>query len=606
MAFLFRCESLTKSFGHRRLFAGISISFDDGQRTGLIGPNGSGKSTLLKILADLEHPDDGTITMRRNLRLGYVPQADVFATDETVRQVMTEALDDAHLDPHDRDAQIATLLTKIGFTDLDQVVDTLSGGWRKRLAIARQLIRKPDVLLLDEPTNHLDLEGILWLEKLLANAPFAFLLISHDRYFLESATNRTVELNAAYADGYLSINSNYSDFLEKKEAYLAAQASLEQSIAGRVRREIEWLKRGAKARTTKAKGRIEEGQRLMGQLADLRTRNAHDAAAGLDFVGTNRQTRKLLVAERVSKSLGDRALFKDVNLTLGPGTKLGLLGPNGSGKSTLIKLLTGQLEPDTGTIKCADGLRIVLFDQTRAALDPNQTLRRALSDGSETVVFRGEAMHVSSWARRFLFSTQQLDMAVRDLSGGEQSRILIARLMLQPADVLILDEPTNDLDIPSLEVLEESLADFPGALVLVTHDRYMIDQLATEVLGLDGLGGARTFADLSQYERARDEAQRKTAEKPAKSAASQSSKEKPKKLTYMEQREFEAMDERIMTAEADLDAKQAALGDPAVMADHVKMADAGRAVAAAQAAVDALYRRWEELEAKRGGGGGGG
>jgi ATP-binding cassette subfamily F protein uup len=606
MAFLFRCDSLTKSFGHRRLFSGISISFDDGQRTGLIGPNGSGKSTLLKMLAGLEHSDDGTITMRRNLRLGYVPQADMFDAGATVRQIMTEAIDDAHIDPHDRDAQIATLLTKIGFAELDQVVDSLSGGWRKRLAIARQLIRKPDVLLLDEPTNHLDLEGILWLEKLLANAPFAFLLVSHDRYFLENVTNRTVELNAAYADGYLSIDSNYSDFLEKKEAYLAAQASLEQSIAGRVRREIEWLKRGAKARTTKAKGRIEEAHRLMDQLSELRTRNTTGAAAGLDFVGTSRQTRKLLVAARVSKTLGDRTLFKDVDLTLGPGTKLGLLGPNGSGKSTLIKLLTGQLEPDAGTIKRADGLRIVLFDQTRAALEQNQTLRQALSDGSETVVFRGDAMHVSAWAKRFLFRTQQLDMAVRDLSGGEQARIFIARLMLQPADVLILDEPTNDLDIPSLEVLEESLADFPGALVLVTHDRYMIDQLATEVLGLDGLGGARMFADLAQYERARDEALRKTTEKPAKSAPSQPVKERPKKLTYMEQREFETMEEKIMAAEGKLDAKQAALGDPAVMADHVKMAEAGRAVAAAQAAVDALYRRWEELETKRGGGAAGG
>src|SRR5438552_5203628 len=295
MAFLFRCDSLTKSFGPRRLFAGISISFDDGQRSGLIGPNGSGKSTLLRILAGLEQPDDGTITMRRNLRLGYVPQADVFPPAATVRQVMVDALNDPHVDAHDRDAQIAILLTKIGFFDLDQVVDTLSSGWRKRLAIARELIRKPDVLLLDEPTNHLDLEGILWLEKLLANAPFAFLLVSHDRYFLENVTNRTVELNAAYADGYLSIDSNYSDFLEKKEAYLAAQASLEQSIAGRVRREIEWLKRGARARSTKAKGRIEQAQRLMGQLTDLRTRNTQTAAAGVDFVGTSRQTRKLLV-----------------------------------------------------------------------------------------------------------------------------------------------------------------------------------------------------------------------------------------------------------------------------------------------------------------------
>jgi len=601
MAFLFRCDSLAKSFGQRQLFSGISISFEDGERTGLIGPNGSGKSTLLKILAGLEQPDDGTLTMRRGLKLGYVPQQDVFSAGATVQDVMADAVDDLHIEPHDRDAQIAALLTRIGFTDAEQRVDALSGGWRKRLAIARQLIRKPDVLLLDEPTNHLDLEGIVWLEKLLANPPFAFLLVSHDRYFLEHSTNRTVELNAAYADGYLSINSNYSDFLEKKESYLAAQASLEQSVAGRVRREIEWLKRGAQARSTKAKGRIEQAQRLMGELADLRTRNAQGQTAGVDFVGTHRQTRKLLTAEKVMKSLGGRMLFKDVDLTLAPGTKLGLLGPNGSGKSTLIKVMAGQLEPDAGNIRRAEGLRIVLFDQSRAALDQQQTLRQALSPGSETVAFRGESIHVSSWAARFLFTRQQLDMAVRDLSGGEQARILIARLMLQPADLLILDEPTNDLDITSLEVLEESLADFPGALVLVTHDRYMIDRLSTEVLGLDGIGGARLFADRAQYERAKEDAQRKPTEKFAAKTSTAPAKEKPKKLTYMEQREWEQIEERIQTAEAELDAKHQLLGNPAVMADHLKMADAGRAVAAAQAAVDALYRRWEELETKRGG-----
>ena len=462
MAFLFRSNALSKSFGHRQLFKGISISFDDGERTGLVGPNGSGKSTLLKILAGIEQPDSGELTIRRNLKLGYLPQADLFTPGATIQQAMTDALSDSHLDEHDRDVEIAILLDKVGFYDCDQVVDTLSGGWKKRLAIARAIVRKPDVLLLDEPTNHLDLEGIEWLEKLLSGAPFAFLLVSHDRYFLENTTNRTVELNAAYADGYLSANGPYSQFLEKKQEHLAAQASLETSVAGKVRRELEWLKRGAKARTTKAKGRIQQAGELVSQLADLKTRNAVGAAAQLDFAGSARQTRKLIAAEKISKTLGDRQLFKDVSFVLGPGTKLGLLGPNGSGKTTLIRLITDQIQPDAGIIKRAEQLKVVVFDQTRAALDQLQTLRNALSPGSEQVVFRGEPMHVTGWARRFLFRTEQLDMAVRDLSGGEQSRIFIARLMLQPCDVLILDEPTNDLDIPSLEVLEESLADFPA------------------------------------------------------------------------------------------------------------------------------------------------
>jgi ATP-binding cassette subfamily F protein uup len=458
------------------------------------------------------------------------------------------------------------------------------------------------VLLLDEPTNHLDLEGIEWLEKLLSNAPFAFLLVSHDRYFLENTTNRTVELNAAYADGYLSANGPYSDFLVKKQEHLAAQASLETSVAGKVRRELEWLKRGAKARTTKAKGRIQQAGELVSQLADLKNRNAVGGAAQLDFSGTARQTRKLISAEKICKTLGDRQLFKDVSFVLGPGTKLGLLGPNGSGKTTLIRLITDQLKPDAGTIKRAEQLKVVVFDQTRAALDQLQTLRHALSPGSEQVVFRGETIHVTGWARRFLFRTEQLDMAVRDLSGGEQSRIFIARLMLQPCDVLILDEPTNDLDIPSLEVLEESLADFPGALVLVTHDRYLLDRLSTDILGLDGLGGAQIFADREQYEQAKKANLQKAKTKPAAKAETKPAAppSQPKKLSWMEQRELEQIEAKVQTAETELERCQQQLGDPGVMSDRHKMTEASKKAADAQTVVDKLYKRWQDLEAKLG------
>ncbi|MDP9174422.1 MAG: ABC-F family ATP-binding cassette domain-containing protein [Planctomycetota bacterium] len=601
MAFLFRCDSLTKSFGRHQLFNGISISFDDVEKTGLIGPNGSGKSTLLKILAGIEQPDAGNLTFRRNLTLGYVSQEDSFVAGATVMSAMVAMVSDPHLEEHDRDTQIAILLGRVGFENFHQAVDSLSGGWKKRLAIACQLIRNPDVLLLDEPTNHLDLEGILWLEKLLKNAQFGFLVVSHDRYFLENVTNRTVELNGAYADGYLSIDSHYSDFLQKKEEYLAAQASLEQSIAGRVRREIEWLKRGAKARTTKAKGRIQEANRLIGELSDLRTRNAAGQTTTVDFVGTNRQTRKLLVADKISKTLGGRQLFKDVGFVLAPGMKLGLVGPNGSGKTTLIKLIAGQIEPDSGSIRRADGLKVVLFDQARQQLDKTQTLSHALSPGSENVFFRGESMHISSWAKRFLFRTEQLEMPVNGLSGGEQARILIARMMLQPADLLILDEPTNDLDIASLEVLEESLSDFPGALVLVTHDRYMLDTLSTDLLGLDGAGSAQLYADLSQYERARDESRKKPGAKPTGKPVSQPAREKPKKLSYMEQREWDAIEEKIITAEAHLESSQQLLSDSAVMADYTRLAQVSREVAEAQSVVAKLYDRWEALDAKRGG-----
>ncbi len=359
------------------------------------------------------------------------------------------------------------------------------------VALARQLVRDPDLLLLDEPTNHLDLEGILWLEELLSAARFSFLVISHDRYFLENVTNRVIDLNQSYADGYLSIKGTYSDFLLKRDEYLDAQAARETALASRVRREVEWLHRGAKARRTKAKGRIQQAGQMMEDLAELKTRNAGQSAMQIDFSATHRQTRKLLSAKDVKKEMGGRLLFDHLNMVLSPGTRLGLLGRNGSGKSTLIRLLSGQLQPDSGEVWLAEGLRVVVFDQSRRQLDRNLTLRQAISlNGTDTVVYRDQGMHITAWARQFLFRAEQLDMPVSNLSGGEQSRVLIARLVQQPADLLILDEPTNDLDIPSLEVLEESLSDFPGALLLVTHDRFMLDRVSTELLALDGQGGA--------------------------------------------------------------------------------------------------------------------
>jgi ATP-binding cassette subfamily F protein uup len=602
MSLLLATENLSKSYGPRLLFKGISISFDDSEKTGLIGANGSGKSTLLKILAGLEQPDEGALTLRRNLKIGYIPQEDEFPGDSTVEEIVFDAAAIDHPGhEHEVHTRVGILLSRVGFEDIDQPVKALSGGWRKRLAIARQLVREPDLLLLDEPTNHLDVEGILWLEKLLTTSPFAFLLVSHDRYFLENACNRTVELSQAYSDGYLSVKGKYSDLLEKREDYLSAQASRETALASMVRREIEWLHRGAKARTTKAKGRIEQAGRLKEELADVKTRNTAAGSIEINFNASHRQTRKLLETKSVDKSLGGKPLIQKLSLVLAPGTRLGLLGPNGSGKTTLIRMLTTELEPDAGQIVRAEGLRVVLFDQARAQLDQTLTLRRALSPYGETIVYRGQPMHVSGWARQFLFRSDQLDLPVRELSGGEQARILIANLMLQPADLLILDEPTNDLDIATLGVLEDSLADFPGALVLVTHDRYMLEKISTEILALDGKGGASIYADLTQWQAAktkRDQeaavTKRETAPKTARTAPVQL-----KKLSYMEQRELEGMEEKIMLAEQELHALQKQMEDPKILANRDKLHEVCESVAAAQTAVTALYARWEMLEAKR-------
>jgi ATP-binding cassette subfamily F protein uup len=341
---------------------------------------------------------------------------------------------------------------------------------------------------------------------------------------------------------------------------------------------------------------------MMADLADLRSRNTQQGSANIDFTASQRKTRKLIELKHVAKSLGGLELFRDVNLVLSPGTKLGLLGPNGSGKSTLIRLLSGELAPDAGQIIRADLLRVIVFDQHREQLDPDQTLRRALWPAGDVVNFQGQTMHISGWAKRFLFRTEQLDLPIRELSGGEQARVLIARLMTQPADLLILDEPTNDLDIATLDVLESSLEEFPGALVLVTHDRYLLDRVSTELLALDGKGNANIYAELSQWERARDVAEqaaaasRRTSDKP-KPAERPTSTEK-KRLTWNEQRELEGMEAAIHRSEADVQASQAQVADPAVIADHTRMREACEKLGRAQQEVERLYARWAELDAK--------
>lgn len=599
---LLTARNLGKSYGHRLLFSGITLGLTEGERVGLIGANGSGKSTLLRVFAGVEQPDEGEIITKRQLRVGYVPQNDAFDETQTCVQTVAAVMDPHH-DQHERELEATVLLDRAGFADPAARIGALSGGWKKRLAIVRQLARDPELLLMDEPTNHLDIGGIVWLEELIESAPFATLIVSHDRRFLENVANRIIELGRQYPDGFLSHNGAYSDFIAKREEFMAAQQGREQALASGVRREIEWLRRGAKARTTKAKGRIDRAQEMMSDLADLRQRNAKQGTARIDFSASERKTRKLLELRNVGKAMGGRKLFGDVSLTLSPGTRLGLLGPNGSGKSTLIRLITGELSPDSGEVFRADGLKVVLFDQHREQLDPQQTLRRALAPTGDNVTFQGQSMHVSGYARQFLFRPDQLELPVGELSGGEQSRVLIARLMLQEADVLVLDEPTNDLDIPTLDVLESALEAFPGGLVLVTHDRYLLDRVSTDILALDGQGGATAYADLGQWERAQEEARAAAAE--ARKRAAMAAQPAPvrteerKRLSWKEQKELERMEQTILEAEERVRTLEARVADPKVIASHEQLHAAYADLAAAQAEVERLYARWAELEARK-------
>ena len=594
MGLLLTVQDLTKSFGAQPLFQNISFTVSDGDRIGLIGPNGAGKSTLLSIIAGRVRSDEGEVIARKMASISYVAQESVFAAGATVSGVLEAEIE--NLDEQERLARMAETLGRVGFDDVNAEAASLSGGWRKRLAIAAALITKPELLLLDEPTNHLDLDGILWLEKLLAGARFASIVISHDRYFLENVASQVIELDRAYAAGLLRAEGSYSVFLGRKDEYLRAQSQRKDALDNRVRNEIEWLRRGPKARSTKAKARIDRANELIGELADLKSR-ARTSEAGIDFTASGRQTKRLIEADGLSYSVGDRVLFRDLSFTAGPGQRPGLVGPNGSGKTTLLRLLMGELQPEAGEVRTANALRMVYFDQNRVQLNQDVTLRRALAPDGDAVIYQEREIHVASWASRFLFAKDQLDQPVSRLSGGERARVLIANLMLQHADVLLLDEPTNDLDIPTLEMLEESLLEFSGALVLVTHDRHLLDRVSTVVLGLDGQGGSERFAEYSQWEdwQMSRRAKTKGIGKPASKPSPEANK---KKLSYKDAREWEAMEVRIMEGEQNLKQRQAKLEDPAVNTDGQKLQHAIQELQAAQGEVDALYARWAELEGK--------
>jgi ATP-binding cassette subfamily F protein uup len=514
--------------------------------------------------------------------------------------VLLDALAEEPIEEHERAIRAAITLTQVGFTDPDQPAVALSGGWRKRLAVARALVRRPDLLLLDEPTNHLDLPGIVWLERLLRDASFAYVVATHDRAFLRAVADEVIEINRVYPGGYFRAAGSYDEFAERREEFLEAQARQQESVANQVRRENEWLGRKAAARTRKAGFRIEEAARRREELAGLKYRNAAAGAAGIDFVATGRQTRKLLTATGIAKSLGGRPLFAGLDLMLSPGTKLGLLGPNGSGKSTLLRVLADEITPDAGTVTRADGLRTVMFEQGRAALDPAISLRQALCPNGDKVLYRDRSLHVAAWAKQFLFRPEQLDVPVGSLSGGEQVRVRIAQLMVRPADLLLLDEPTNDLDIPALEVLEDSLAEFPGALVLVSHDRELMDRLCTEVIGLDGRGGASLYGSIAQWLAAYETVKPETRKpKPESERRPTAAPPKARKLSYREQQEWEQMESAILAAEELVGERQAEV-ERSATAGHAVLAEACRALEEAQRDVERLYARWQELDAKRG------
>ena len=599
MATLLSVRDLSYRIAGRQLFSSLTFGIEDGDRIGLIGPNGTGKSTLLKILTGEEKPAGGDLSMRRGTRVLRVTQDDIFPSGATIYSVLADAARSAGVD--DIETEVAISMAMCGFTAGGEVVDTLSGGWKKRLALAAARIQQPDVMLLDEPTNHLDLEAVQWLEDWLASASFASITITHDRYFLENTASRVIELGPVYADGCLQVDGAYSDFLEARANYMASLDKQQHAMTGDARRELAWLRRGARARTTKAKGRIQDVHELMADLAAVEQRiAAKTTVKQTAFAASQRSTKELIRAKGLSKSLGGKQLFNGLDLIASPGDRIGLVGANGVGKTTLIRVLVGDLEPDAGDLMRAEKLRVVWFDQSRAQLDMQKTVRDVLCPNGDTVQHDGHAWHVTAWAKRFGFSENQLGSLVGVLSGGEQARLLLAKLSSVVADVLIVDEPTNDLDLSSLEVLEGALSTFPGCVILVTHDRYFMDAVSNRVLHFDA-GSVTEYADFVQFMERFTERQGQSTKSETKTV------EKPvaqrNTLTASERRELANIDDAIAAAEAEVARLEALMASDAVASDAARLSEIwDKQLPLAKAKVDEVYARWEFLEAKKAGG----
>ncbi len=601
MAILINASGIRKAFASRPLFEGVTFTIEEGERIGLIGPNGAGKSTLLRILASQTTVDEGILSFQRGLKIGFLEQVPTFSANATIQSTILEGTHDP--DDWECIAKTDEIMSKLSLNDPLVLVHDLSGGWKKRVALARELARSPDLLLLDEPTNHLDMASILWLENQLAEAAYATLTITHDRVFLQRIANRIWELDRRNPNGLLAIKGDYVHYLETKEQLMAAQERREVVLKNTLRRETEWLRQGAKARTTKQQARIQRAQDLKGEVGELTYRN-QVRTARIDFQGSEKNPKKLIEARKISKTYGNRSIFSDVELMITPGSRTGILGKNGCGKSTLIRVLVGTEEPDQGTVLRSDQLSVAYFEQNRESLNPLTTVSKTLCPQGDYVDYRGNRIHIRSYLDRFLFTQGQMDMAVGKLSGGEQSRILIAQLMLKQANLLILDEPTNDLDMATLNVLEECLVEFSGAVLLVTHDRYFLGQVATQILAFGDTNQEKNkitaFASMEQWEDWYSQqvmSSSNSLKANAKNTLSNNSvSSKKKRLGFKDQREMDTMEEQIHQAEKDLTEATAESMKSENLSNPIRLMEITQKMNQLQTQIDHLYLRWSELE----------
>ncbi len=625
------------AFGDRPLLDEAEFSLEAGERVGLIGRNGTGKSSLLRILAGMERPDDGSVQFQQGIAIAFVPQEPVLTDASTVFEAVREGLSDVIdlMQRYERgDGDLNALQTAIESLDgwnwrqrvdealqrlalpPDALIGTLSGGTRKRVALARALVRRPDVLLLDEPTNHLDLLAIQWLEDLLNAFRGSVVVITHDRSFLDHVATRIVELDRGRL---LSYPGNFSAYQAQKEEQLAQEAVINAKSDKLLAQEEVWIRRGVEARRTRSRSRIVRLERLRTQRAERR-----EAIGRARMELVTGQAGGKLVAELtdVCKAFPDpatgapRAVVRDFTATFLRGDKVGLVGPNGAGKTTLLRLILGQIEPDSGRIRQGAGLQVAYFDQMRAALDPDAALEDFISPGSEWIELGTQRKHVKSYLGDFLFSPARARSPIRSLSGGERNRLLLARLFARPANVLVLDEPTNDLDIDTLELLEELLQDYAGTVFIVSHDRAFLDNVATSIVAFEGDGRWREYeggiTDWQTQSRRAAAATpatpvnkpsgappRETADAPAAPPAEPRGARR--KLGYKEQRELEALPGLIAQLEAEQKAIDAELGEGSVYrADPARAQQLAARSSEIEDALMAALERWETLGAAQG------
>jgi len=619
VSILVSVNNISHAFSARALFEELSFGIFERQKVGLLGPNGSGKSTLLKILEGVETPSSGSVSTKKGVRIHRVEQNSHFSKEESVHDFLLRNLES--IDPLEAFSKTQIWLGIGGFEDTNASVKTLSGGWSKRLQLCLALASDSELILLDEPTNHMDWEGILWFETQMARFGGSFVLVSHDRSVLNNLCSKMVELNPAFENGILSFDGNYDRYLEQRERYLSEQGKLEDKMTNKAKRELEWLRAGVKARTTKSQSRSNEAFELLNNLDELKSRNRlATRKIQLDVQDTKRQSRKLIELKDVDVGYGEKPLIEKINITFGPRTCVGILGFNGSGKTSLIKVITGELQPMRGSVFRAESLKILSIDQKRESLPLGSTIWNFLADGSDHVVFRDKSVHVASYASRFLFESDKLQRKIESLSGGERARLALAKQLLMPADAIVLDEPTNDLDIESIEMLEEQLSLFEGLLILISHDRYFLSRMCNTFLGIDGHGAWNTFAETNQWVKQLQKTSRRPSELTKKSGlASNSSTElvselkakenfskasltgvdlpsKTMRTSYKDKRFLETVESEIEIAERELALAQKDLENADILADHEKMQKVLDKIGVLQNKVDALYERWSSLE----------